>query len=191
MNRINNQQTSGSKSDGNGDGDGNGSDGGGGGGGSGGGGGGGGGGGDGGGGGGGRGLRCCDDDDNDDNDDDNDNYLESMLELLQQFYLKLADCSKTFKIWVGDQHNYCLYCSRCNRAITLPDYIKGIMEIAPIAMLWHFRLASNEGQIHSPFVFPTQESQLYSCTTFDEVRKNMMRNNRSHSTNVMHLRIKG
>ena len=98
------------------------------------------------------------------------NYLESTLELLQQFYIKLADRSKTFKIWVGDQHKYCLYCSRCNRAITLPDYIDGIMEIAPIAMLWHFRLASGEGQIHSPFVFPTQESQLYSCTTFDEVR---------------------
>ena len=99
------------------------------------------------------------------------NYLESTLELLQQFYLKLAKRSKTFKIWVGDQHKYCLYCSRCNRAITLPNYIKGIMEIAPIAMLWHFRLWSDEGQIHSPVVFPTPGSQLYSCNTFEQLRK--------------------
>ncbi len=90
------------------------------------------------------------------------------MELLQQFYIKLADHSKTFKIWVGDLHKYCLYCTRCNRAITFPDYIEGIMEVAPIAMLWHFGLASGENQIHSPFVFPNQESMYYSCTQFEE-----------------------
>ncbi len=31
-------------------------------------------------------------------------YLESMLKLLQQFYIKLVDHSETFRIWVGDLH---------------------------------------------------------------------------------------
>ena len=76
------------------------------------------------------------------------NYLESTLELLQQFYIKLADHSKTFKIWVGDLYKYCLHCTRCHRAITIPDYIEGIMEMAPIAMLWHMGMASDINDYH-------------------------------------------
>ena len=82
-------------------------------------------------------------------------YLESTLELLQQFYIKLANHSKTFKIWVGDLHKYCLHCTRCHRAITIPDYIEGIMEMAPIAMLWHMGMASGINDYHHcPFVLP-------------------------------------
>jgi hypothetical protein len=39
-------------------------------------------------------------------------YLESTLELLQQFYIKLADHSNHFSIFVGDLHKYCLHCTR-------------------------------------------------------------------------------
>jgi hypothetical protein len=69
-------------------------------------------------------------------------YLESTLELLQQFYIKLADHSNHFCIFVGDLHKYCLHCTRCHRAITRPDYIGRIMEVAPAAMLWHLGIAS-------------------------------------------------
>jgi hypothetical protein len=100
------------------------------------------------------------------------NYLESTLELLQQFYIKLADHSKTFKIWVGDLHKYCLHCTRCHRAITIPDYIEGIMEMAPIAMLWHMGMASGINDYHHcPFVLPNQESMYNSCTQFEDSRE--------------------
>ncbi len=70
-------------------------------------------------------------------------YLESTLELLQQFYIKLADHSNHFCIFVGDLHKYCLHCTRCHCAITRPDFICQILEIAPMAMLWHLGMASD------------------------------------------------
>jgi hypothetical protein len=83
------------------------------------------------------------------------NDLESTLELLQQFYIKLVDHSKSFKIWVGDLHKYCLHCTRCHRAITRPDYIHCIMEKAPIAMLWHMGMASGINDYHHcMFILP-------------------------------------
>jgi len=94
------------------------------------------------------------------------NYLESTLELLQQVYIKIAERSKTYKIWVGDQHKYCLHCSRCNRAITNPDVIDGILGIAPVAILWHLNL-DDGGKILSPFVFPTEKYQHDSCSIFE------------------------
>ena len=45
------------------------------------------------------------------------------------------------------------------------------MEVAPIAMLWHLGMASDENQIHSPFVFPNRESMYYSCTQFEDSRE--------------------
>ncbi len=58
-------------------------------------------------------------------------YLESTLELLQQFYIKLVDHSINFSIFVDDLHTYCLYCTRCHRAITKPDFI--------FIVLWKWR----------------------------------------------------
>ena len=94
------------------------------------------------------------------------------MELLQQFYIKLADHSKTFKIWVGDLHKYCLHCTRCHRAITIPDHIEGIMEMAPIAMLWHMGMVSGINDYHHClFVLPNRESMYYSCTQFEDSRE--------------------
>jgi len=100
------------------------------------------------------------------------NCLESILELLQQFYIKLANHSKTFKIWVGDLHKYCLHCTRCHCAITIPDYIEGIMEMAPITMLWHMGMASDFNDYHHcPLILPNRESMYYSCTQFEDSRE--------------------
>jgi hypothetical protein len=49
-------------------------------------------------------------------------YLDSTLELLQQFYIQLVNHSNYFCIFVGDCHKYCLHCARCHCAITRPDY---------------------------------------------------------------------
>jgi hypothetical protein len=70
-------------------------------------------------------------------------YLESTLELLQQFYIQLDDLSVEYCLFVGDLHKYCLHCTRCHCAITRPDHIFEILEIAPMAMLWHLGMASD------------------------------------------------
>jgi hypothetical protein len=99
-------------------------------------------------------------------------YLESTLELLQQFYIKLVNHSETFRIWVGDLHKYCLHCTRCHRAITRPDYIHCIMEIAPMAMLWHMGMASDVSDYcHCPLILPYREAMFYSCSQFEDSRE--------------------
>jgi len=50
-------------------------------------------------------------------------YLESTLELLQQFYIQLNNLSIEYCLFVGDLHKYCLHCTRCHRAITRLDHI--------------------------------------------------------------------
>ncbi len=99
-------------------------------------------------------------------------YLESALEILQQFYIKLVDHSETFRIWVGDLHKYCLHSARCHRAITRPDYIHCIMEIAPMAMLWHLGMASGVDDFpHCPVILPYHEAMFYSCSQFEDSRE--------------------
>ena len=96
-------------------------------------------------------------------------YLESTLELLRQFYIKLADHSNHFCIFVGDLHKYCLHCTRCHRAITRPDYIGRIMELAPAAMLWHLGIASDADDFyHCPLILPLPEAMEYSWSFFEQ-----------------------
>ena len=99
-------------------------------------------------------------------------YLESTLEILQQFYIKLVDQSNTFRIWVGDIHKYCLHYTRCHRAITRPDCIHHIIEIAPIAMLWHLEMASDVHDYpHCPVILPYREAMYYSCSQFEDSKE--------------------
>jgi len=99
-------------------------------------------------------------------------YLESMLELLQQFYIKLVDHSNHFCIFVGDLHKYCLHCTRCHCAITRPDYIQCIMEIAPVAMLWHLGIASDVDDFHQcPVILVCPEVMDYSWSFFEQSMK--------------------
>jgi len=99
-------------------------------------------------------------------------YLESKLELLQQFYIKLVNQSNHFCIFVGDLHKYCLYCTRCHCAITRPDYIQCIMEIAPVAMLWHLGIASDVDDFyHCPVILACQEVMDYSWFFFEQSMK--------------------
>ena len=99
-------------------------------------------------------------------------YLESTLELLQQFYIKLVNHSNHFCIFVGDLHKYCLYCTRCHCAITRPDYIQCIMEIVPVAMLWHLGIASDVDDFHHcPVILACQEVMDYSWSFFEQSMK--------------------
>jgi hypothetical protein len=91
------------------------------------------------------------------------------LELLQQFYIQFVDHSNHFCIFVGVRHKYCLHCVRCHCAITRPDYIQCILEMAPAAMLSHLEIASDvEGFHHGPIVLPCPESMDYSWTFFEQ-----------------------
>ena len=89
-------------------------------------------------------------------------YQESKLKLLQQLYNKLVDHSINFCIFVGDLYKYFLHCTRCHRAITSPDYFHCVMEMVPMAMLWHLGIASDVDDFpHFPVILPYREVMYY------------------------------
>jgi len=101
-------------------------------------------------------------------------YLESTLELLQQFYIQLDKLSVEHRLFVGDLHKYCLHCTRCHRAITRPDFICQILEIAPMAMLWLLGMASDLCDFpHSPVILPSKDFAYYSHSFFEGSMEDM------------------
>jgi len=101
-------------------------------------------------------------------------YLESTLELLQQFYIQLDDLSVEFCLFVGDLHKYCLHCTRCHRAITRPDHICQILEVVPMAMLWHLGMASDVCDFpHCPVILPSKDFAYYSHSFFEDSMEDM------------------
>jgi len=101
-------------------------------------------------------------------------YLESTLELLQQFYIQLDKLSVEYRLFVGDLNKYCLHCTRCHRAITRPDFICQILEIAPMAMLWHLGMASDLCDFpHCPVILPSKDFVYYSHSFFEGSMEDM------------------
>ena len=107
-------------------------------------------------------------------------YLESTLELLQQFYIQLDELCVDYRLFVGDLHKYCLHCTRCHCAITRPDFICQILEIAPMAMLWHLGMASDICDFpHCPVILPSEDFAYYSHAFFEGSMEDMNDNESS------------
>jgi hypothetical protein len=45
--------------------------------------------------------------------------LESMLEILQQFYIQMESEPHEFSVYPGDLSTYTLWCTRCGQPVTL------------------------------------------------------------------------
>jgi hypothetical protein len=63
--------------------------------------------------------------------------LESMLEILQQFYIQMESEPDDLFIFPGDLSTYTLRCKRCGQCITLHGSIGETLFHAPAAMLYH------------------------------------------------------
>jgi hypothetical protein len=62
--------------------------------------------------------------------------LESMLEILQQFYMQMETQSDEFHLFLGDLSTYTLRCKRCGQRVTLAGLIGETLFHAPTAMLY-------------------------------------------------------
>jgi hypothetical protein len=71
-------------------------------------------------------------------------YLESTLEILQQFNIEMNSDHERYCIFPGDLCKCTLKCVRCNRNITAPGTIGEILYHAPIAMLRHWEMIDNQ-----------------------------------------------
>jgi hypothetical protein len=70
-------------------------------------------------------------------------FLESTLEILQQFEIKLESHEEFFFLIMGDCSKYSINCVRCKKRITACGSIAETLFHAPIAMLHHLGMIAN------------------------------------------------
>ncbi len=92
--------------------------------------------------------------------------LESMLEIVQQFYIQMETQSDEFHLFSGDLSTYTLQCKRCGQHVTLHGSIGETLFHAPAAMLYHWNMIEPHGeQIHResmlmPLLFASYENYV-------------------------------
>jgi hypothetical protein len=64
-------------------------------------------------------------------------FLESTLELLQQFKLQMISISDEFTIFPGDCSKFSLMCTWCEKCVSYPESIAWTLFTAPYAILSH------------------------------------------------------
>ncbi len=90
--------------------------------------------------------------------------LESMLEILQQFYIQVETQSEEFHLFGGDLSTYTLRCKRCGQCVTHHGSIGEILYHALTAMLCHWNMVEpHDEQIHRklmlmPLLFTSYEN---------------------------------
>jgi hypothetical protein len=66
-------------------------------------------------------------------------FLESMLKLLQQFYIAIEECVDNYKMFLGNQYLLSIKCMKCHYCVSSKN--QGVTELllnAPTAILQHF-----------------------------------------------------
>jgi hypothetical protein len=82
--------------------------------------------------------------------------LESMLEILQQFYIQMESEPDDLYHFPGDLSTYTLRCKRCSKCVTLHGSIGETQFLAPAAMLYHWNMIEpHDEQIHREPMFMT------------------------------------
>ncbi len=90
--------------------------------------------------------------------------LESMLEILQQFYIQMETQSDEFHHFGGYLSIYTLRCKRCGQCVTLHGSIGETLFHAPTSMLYHWNMIEpHNEQIHQesmlmPLLFASYEN---------------------------------
>jgi hypothetical protein len=101
-------------------------------------------------------------------------FLESTLEILQQFEIKLESHEDFFYLIMGDCSNYSIRCVRCKKRITACGSIAKALFHAPIAMLHHlgmianFEVINDSGLKAMPLLFTECDSFLRSKKSYKE-----------------------
>ncbi len=81
-------------------------------------------------------------------------FLESTLELLQQFYLQVESIAHDYKVFPGDQSKFCLKCLRCGKKITPTELIGKLLFIASMAICHYLKILSSIPPVNdSPLIF--------------------------------------
>jgi hypothetical protein len=100
--------------------------------------------------------------------------LESMLEMVQQFYIQVETQSEEFHLFGGDLSLYTLWCKRCGQRVTHHGSIRDTLSHAPAAMIYHWNMIEpHDEQVHResmlmPLLFTSYENYVQSSKSFFE-----------------------
>jgi hypothetical protein len=100
--------------------------------------------------------------------------LESMLEILQQFYIQMETEPDAYYLFPGYLSTCTLRCIRCGQPVTLAGSIGDTLFHAPAAMLYHWNMIEpHDKQNHRelmlmPLIFTSYENYLPSSKYFQE-----------------------
>jgi hypothetical protein len=112
-------------------------------------------------------------------------FLESTLEILQQFYISIEKCDKQYRLFPGDQYQHSMKCMRCHKCVLSTTL--GIGETllnAPSAMLCHWNiLRTHDGDWKVP---STSLPLLFTSTEFYEASKTSFKNSLDRTDDVLH-----
>ncbi len=103
-------------------------------------------------------------------------FLESTLEILQQFYIAIEKCDKKYHLFPGDQYQYSVKCMRCHKCVSSTTLgIGDTLLNPPSAMLPHWNILSThdaDWEVPStslPLLFTSTESNEVSKTSFENL----------------------
>ncbi len=112
-------------------------------------------------------------------------FLESTLEILQQFYIAIEKCDEQYRLFPGDQYQYsmkCMICHKCVSSTTL-----GISETllnTPSAMLRHWNILwTHDADWEVP---STSIPLLFTSTESYEASKKSLENSLDRTDDVLH-----
>ncbi len=94
----------------------------------------------------------------------NHSMLESMLEILQQFYIQMETVPHDFLLFPGDSALYTLRCMKCCKRVTVAGSIGETLLHAPTVMLYHWNIIQFHNKqkhtesILTPLLFTSYEN---------------------------------
>jgi hypothetical protein len=102
-------------------------------------------------------------------------FIESTLELLQQFYLQVKSIALDYKVFPGDQSKFSLNCLCCGKKITPTELNRKVSFMAPMANSHHLKILSSIPSVNDscfifknmPVLFTSMKNYSASKTLFD------------------------
>ncbi len=103
-------------------------------------------------------------------------FLESTLELLQQFYIQVESIAHDYKVFPEDQSKFSLKCLCCGKKITPTELLGKLLFMAPMAISHHLKMLSSISLVNDsplvlknmPVLFTSMKNYSASKTLFDD-----------------------
>jgi len=107
-------------------------------------------------------------------------YLESTLEILQQFYIAIDDAdNEAYRLFPGENYLICIKCTRCHQCISSKSGLSTLLLSAPSAILRHLHILdthcelADDGNTQAsyqslPLLFSSEDAMSYSKGLFEE-----------------------